>query len=222
MSYELSEMDRRLGNIVRLGAVAAVDLAAAPPMVQVDIGTADEPQITDWLPWMTRRAGRTKQWTPPDVNEQVVILSPGGEIAQGVVLPGALFSDLFPANGTAQDLWRVTFPDASVVEYDSAAHVLTVNVGSGQVVVNCSTATVNATQSTTLNTPDTFCKGKLTVDGLITGKGGLAVSGGSGAAAAITGSMTVTSGELTVDGIGLKGHHHTAQGSTSPTTAAQA
>lgn len=54
----------------------------------------------------------------------------------------------------------------------------------------------------TLQTPNAIVTGKLTV------QGGMAVSGGSGATAAFTGSVTVTGGEVTVDGIGVKSHHH--------------
>jgi phage baseplate assembly protein V len=50
--------------------------------------------------------------------------------------------------------------------------------------------------------------GTLQVGGLITGQGGLAMSGGVGAAATITGNVTVTSGNVTADGIGLKTHVH--------------
>ena len=55
--------------------------------------------------------------------------------------------------------------------------------------------------------------GTQTTQGKITGQGGLAVSGGSGAS--VTGNMTITSGNVTADGIGLKTHTHTdPQGGT--------
>ena len=47
----------------------------------------------------------------------------------------------------------------------------------------------------------------LKVAELITGQGGMMVSGGSGAS--VTGSMTVTSGDVVADGISLKNHTHT-------------
>lgn len=219
MSYEETEFDRRLANIVRIGSVAAVDLASDPPSIQVDIGTDEEPHLTAWLPWMTRRAGRTRKWSPPDVNEQVVILSPGGELAQGVVVPGAIFSTLFPANGTAQDLERTTYPDGSVVEYDSATHHLTVTVGTGQVTVNCDTATVNAATKVEMATPLVHCTQNLVVDGTalvkqqLTGQGGMAISGGTGATVAgnmaITGGNVSTDGDVTAGTISLKHHGHT-------------
>lgn len=46
------------------------------------------------------------------------------------------------------------------------------------------------------------------VAGLTTCHGGLSASGGDGAAATIAGSVKVTGGDVTVDGIGTKSHHH--------------
>ncbi|HEX7906758.1 MAG TPA: hypothetical protein VF534_01515 [Paraburkholderia sp.] len=100
----------------------------------------------------------------------------------------------------------------------------------GNLVVNTSgTANVNVTgsatiaaPSVTINSPMTHVTGTLTVDGLLTFKDGMSGSGGSGATMQLTGSMTVTSGDISADTISLKGHHHTAQGSNAPTTDAQA
>jgi phage baseplate assembly protein gpV len=61
--------------------------------------------------------------------------------------------------------------------------------------------TLNASAGTTINGP-------LTVNGLFTFTEGMAGSGGTGSTATITGNVTVTSGEVTVDGIGVKAHHH--------------
>lgn len=80
------------------------------------------------------------------------------------------------------------------------------------VTVNTVTATVNAQESAKIDSPkvtitgDTKIEKTLSVVGKITGTGGMAVSGGSGAS--VTGSMTVTGGDVTADGIGLKTHTH--------------
>ena len=55
----LSDLDRRLANVVRFGTVAAVDHAQA--LVRVDIGEL----VTDWLPWAAPRAGANRVWSPP-------------------------------------------------------------------------------------------------------------------------------------------------------------
>lgn len=87
------------------------------------------------------------------------------------------------------------------------------------VTINCANATVNASTGVTLNTPATHCTGNLTVDGTalvkqqLTGQGGMAISGGTGAS--VSGSMTITGGDVKADGVGLKSHTHSdPQGGT--------
>lgn len=79
----------------------------------------------------------------------------------------------------------------------------------------CGTATVEA-QTTTVNSPSNTINGPLTVTGLITGQGGMTISGGSGAA--VSGNMTITGGDVKADEISLKNHRHTGDsgGDTSP------
>lgn len=247
MNQALSNIDLRLANLLRYGVIAELDEANPDgPRATVDLGDV----VTDWLPWFTPRAGADRTWWAPEPGEQVMVLSPSGELSQGTILP-AINSGVNPANGGRRTLQRTTYADGTIVEYDRDAHKVTVdasasngavvvNVGAGQVTVNCATATVNASSSVTLDTPRTHCTGTLTVDGDTLVKGaatvqgattcqaGLAVSGGAGGAAAtITGALTATStvtgGSVkTAAGVDLDGHHHTAQGATAPTTKAQA
>ena len=114
---QLAELARLIENLVRLGTIAEVDVAKV--RVRVKSGSI----TTNWLPWLALRAGTSKEWDPPTVGEQVVLLSPSGVLAQGVALVG-LFSDANPANGDREGLHRRTYPDGAVVEYDFVAHVL--------------------------------------------------------------------------------------------------
>lgn len=72
-----------------------------------------------------------------------------------------------------------------------------------------------------LDSPLSTSTGAHTIKGLMTWQAGAAGTGGT-AGNSITGGMTVTGGDVVVDGIGVKSHHHTAQGASAPTTAAQA
>ena len=191
MSYALAEIERLLSNLIRVGVVAALDEANA--LVQVRTGGL----TTDWLPWLTGRAGATRTWSAPRVGEQVLVLSPYGDPAQGVVLP-SIYQEDHPAPAATKDVERVVFPDGSVVEHDSASNTLTVTVaGSGNVIVNCQQSTVHAAGSVTIDTPQTTCTGALTVQGLLTYQAGMTGSGGSGAS--LNGPLTVT-GNVTTTG----------------------
>ncbi|WP_026077928.1 phage baseplate assembly protein V [Pseudomonas sp. PAMC 26793] len=114
---DLAALARMLENLIRFGVIAAVQMV--PPRVQVKTGTL----ITAWLPWVTLRAGADQEWDPPTVDEQVVLFSPSGQLANGFVIAG-IPSDNIPANGDRAGLHRRTYADGAVIEYDSITHHL--------------------------------------------------------------------------------------------------
>lgn len=129
--YALTELDRRVANMIRIGKIKEVDIDNK--VVTVDLGTEDGPEhVTDWLPWGARRAGSDRTWDPPDVGEQVVVIAPGGELDQAFV-GHALFSDDFPANGSDAKDRRITFKDGSVIEFDRDASKLNVTLNDNAV-----------------------------------------------------------------------------------------
>ena len=81
MSWAASDTDRRLAGMIRVGTVTAVDAGAA--RCKVSLGGNTE---TAWLPFPSPRAGAIQVWAPPSVGEQVVVASPGGDTAQGLVI----------------------------------------------------------------------------------------------------------------------------------------
>ena len=87
--------------------------------------------VTRPLPWLERRAGTTRSWSPPSPGEQGVLVCPGGDPAGAFFIPG-VFSDAHPpiADDTRD---AVEFPDGSTVEYDPDAHELIVTVADGAV-----------------------------------------------------------------------------------------
>ena len=194
----LGEHDRLLGNVVLMGIVAEIDAEQARVRVDADgLRTA-------WLPWAERRTGPgVRTWCAPEVGEQVVLVCPYGDPAQAVVV-GSIYRDAYPAPANAATLHRTIYADGSRVEYDRAAHALTVFVGEGTVTVHCKTATVTASESVTLDAPTVRATGDVAIDGRLTAQGEIA-----------------TPSEVKAGDIGLKAHHHTAQGSNAPTTTAQ-
>lgn len=113
----IAALARLIENLVRLGTIAEVD----EPKARVRVKSGE--LLTTWLPWLALRAGADRAWNPPTKGEQVVLLSPSGQLAQGIVLTG-LFSEANPANGDREGLDRFTYRDGAVIEYDSIAHLL--------------------------------------------------------------------------------------------------
>lgn len=120
----IAALARLIENLVRLGTIAEVD----EPKARVRVKSGE--LLTTWLPWLALRAGADREWNPPTQGEQVVLLSPSGLLAQGIVLTG-LFSEANPANGDREGLHRTTYRDGALLEYDSIAHLLRVQLPAG-------------------------------------------------------------------------------------------
>lgn len=125
----LSDLIRRMENLIRPGTVDAADYAAA----RVRVRSGD--LLTDWIPWFTQRAGNDRDWWAPEEGEQVVLLCPSGDPAQGFALPAG-FQQAHPAPANSADVHRREYADGSFVEYDRAAHRLIVTVNGGDVQLN--------------------------------------------------------------------------------------
>lgn len=197
----LADLARRVANMIRTGRIAAVDHAGT--RVRVQSGDL----LTEWLPWQTRRAGSTRTWDPPTVGEQVMILSPSGEPAAGMVIPSMYCQDN-PAPDTSPNTHVIDFADGARISYDHAAHALD--------ITGVSTVRVVAAESVTLDTLYTRITGQLEVDGLIRYHSGMVGKGGGGNAVTINGDFVHDQGVLSSNGIVL--HTHTHPGDSGGTT----
>lgn len=125
MAGMLDDSPRTLANLIRYGTVASIDVDAARVTVKTG-GVTTKP-----LPWLSSRAGRVRAWNPPSLGEQVMVISPNGDLAAGVAFP-ALFSNAMPkpADATADNV-VVAFADGAVLLYDMAAHLLKASLPAG-------------------------------------------------------------------------------------------
>lgn len=133
--FDLVELARRLENLIRNGTIAEADYGAARVRVQYDTDENGQPVLTDWLPWHTHRAGSAIDWWPPEIGEQVTILSPSGNMALGVVMP-SIYQAAHPAPSSDPNKRLVNFGDGSFIEYDRATHQFVVTVNGGNVLLN--------------------------------------------------------------------------------------
>lgn len=161
---DLTELSRRLENLIRFGTVHSVDHAAKRCRVQTG------GLVTQWLPWMERRAGATATWDPPTIGEQCVILSPSGEPGGGMVFYGTP-SDLIDTPSHDEAKHVVKFPDGAVFSYDHASSELSVT---GVTVVR-----IEASGEIRLLTPTLILAGNLAVDGDVNATGRIIDAGGN-------------------------------------------
>ncbi|MDH5179757.1 MAG: phage baseplate assembly protein V [Gammaproteobacteria bacterium] len=134
---EISELQRRLFTMIQIGVVDDVNHAEATVRVNID-GV-----LTAYLPWLCHKAGSHVSWWAPEKDEQVLILSIGGELSNGVVLPAIYQAAHLTGENTAAK-HHVTYSDGTSISYDSVTHELNVNVNGGNVTLNTSgNVTVN-------------------------------------------------------------------------------
>ncbi|WP_264686486.1 phage baseplate assembly protein V [Wolbachia endosymbiont (group B) of Rhopobota naevana] len=120
-SFAISELNRKLANVIRIGIVKEIDYEKVK--VRVKIGEI----LTDWVPWITSKAGKDRDWCPPDIDEQVVILSPLGELSLGVVLLG-IYQQKYSALENKKEVSSLTFQDGTKLSYDKDKHHLEIEV----------------------------------------------------------------------------------------------
>jgi phage baseplate assembly protein V len=179
----VSELQRQLGFLIRLGTVAEVDLAVA--RCRIDTGEIR----TDFVPWFVPRTGETIEWSAPSIGEQVLLLSPGGDTHGAVALRG-IYSDAFPAPDSAETRHLTRYKDGAIVEYDHASHALKATLPGG------GTAEITADGGVTVNGP-------LTVNGDTQINGNTNVAGDVG----ITGQAEAD-GDVIAGGVSLMNHVH--------------
>lgn len=167
-----AELERLIGDLVRVGVVAEVDLATARCAVRLD----DE-FVTEPLKWFAVRAGKTRRWSPPSVGEQVVLLCPEGDVEGAFVLLG-LYSDDFPAP-SSDDVELIHFEDGAAIAYDPAAHALSAVLPAG-------------------GTVDLVAPGGVTVLGDVTMTGKLTVQGEVEASGLVKSATDVKAGDISL------------------------
>ncbi len=186
-----------LRNMIRTGIIVETDLDTGRCRVQTG-GI-----YTDWLPWLTQRAGRSRTWWAPSIGEQVLLLAVGGELDTAFVLPG-IFSDDHPAPSASADAWHVVFPDGAVMEYEPKNSALTVSgiktadvTASGSLTATVPEVLIRASTRITLDTPEVICTNKLTTATLEVRQGGK-----------LQGNIDHTSGAFTSNGVQVDNHNH--------------
>ena len=92
MSFETSEADRRIANIISVGRVVAIDPGSSSAKVQIGDLTTPLIQVN------ALRAGVIQFWWMPSVGEQVLVAAPSGDMAQAVIV-----ASIFAGNAPSAD-----------------------------------------------------------------------------------------------------------------------
>ncbi|OOF60852.1 phage baseplate assembly protein V [Rodentibacter pneumotropicus] len=194
-----AEFNRRLDNLIRFGTIAEVDYATA--RVRVKSGQI----LTDFLPFITLRAGTTKTWSPPTVNEQCVILAASGEFTTACVLVG-LYTQNSPSH--SPDLHVIQFADGATIEYNQASGRLN--------VAGIKSAFINASEQIDIFCPTVNIKGNVNINGSLSTSGTSTTKGNISTQGSVT-----ASGDIKGGSISLQNHKHLEQGDGQETSKAR-
>lgn len=193
------EHDRQIGQVVLVGVITDLDEANARVRVDAD-GLK-----TDWLPFTAGRAGPgVRDWSAPEVGEQVVVVSPYGDPSQGVVL-GSVYQTAHAAPANLKTTHRTEFADGAFIQYDRAGHLYDIDVpAGGAITLRIGQTTLKLEDGkTTLTTPELLVDSpKSTFTGEVTVQGKLTYQAGMSG----TGTAAVSGGDVTADNISLKNH----------------
>ncbi|MBK4725028.1 phage baseplate assembly protein V [Pantoea agglomerans] len=197
MNEKISDTQRLLRNLIRIGTVASVNLADGT--CRVDTGN----NTTAWLQWLTARAGNTRSWNAPSVGEQVLVLCLGGELDTAFVLTG-IYSDDNPAPSASADAMHWSFNDGAVIEYEPATGALSatgIKTATIEAADSISATTkvvlVTASEKITLDTPLVECTQKLKAASFELTFGGT-----------MKGDISHTGGSFTSNGVVSHSHTH--------------
>ena len=166
ISYELSDLIQRLHNLIRIGTVTEANYSKR--RLKILIGEI----TTGWLPWLTQKSFGNIKWNPPEVGEQVAVVSPSGDLRKGLVMPSIYQSSQAP-NDASADLESTTYKDGAKISYDRSLHNYTISIPNNGATVNIlSGGTIN------LNATKINVNGDLSVAGSVNATGDI-LAGGS-------------------------------------------
>lgn len=196
----MDDLSLALQNLIRIGTIHDV-MYSHPPRVRVATGNL----ITNWIPWTTWRAGKTKNWAPLTIGEQVILLSPGGDLTASFAI-GSIYSDNNVTPSNDENKTVVIFPDEATIEYDHSSGTLSISgvkklavTAKDEVDFNAKTIKLTAASTVDISAP------AVSVDGVLSQSGGSASFTGD---MNITGNVTQVGGSLSSNGVVLDEHIH--------------
>lgn len=161
---------RLITNLIRTGTVSEVD--SVNWLCRVKTGDLE----TNWINWLTLRAGSTRTWWQPTVGEQVVLLSLGGNLETAFALP-AIYSEAFPPPDYSEDGDTTEYSDGGFFQYDPARNLWLIRGVKNVLVEGAENIELN-TKKFALNADEAVINAAMKIKGAVTQSGGAMSSNG--------------------------------------------
>lgn len=193
-----ADINRRLENLIRFGTIKTVNPSKPIPLVTVDLDDIVTPEIR----FFNARSGDDSTWDPPSLDEEVMVISPCGEIGPTSVVFYGLYNNEHPVPSDDLNKKIRVFADGCVIAYDISAHQLSAILPSG------GKAIVTADGGITVN-GDTTINGNLQINGSTAMTGNNTVGGSQlvQGSSHSTGTFS-TEADVKAGSISLKEHKH--------------
>ncbi|ENG2646370.1 phage baseplate assembly protein V [Salmonella enterica subsp. enterica serovar Banana] len=117
--YSTANTARQVRDLIRRGVVSAVQMS--PPRCRVSFGGEHQ---SGWLQWFTLATSERVDWSAPKIGDPVTVISEGGNLQNGVVLPGLLV-DNRGAPSIKPNEHVTAYCDGATQTYDTESHTLT-------------------------------------------------------------------------------------------------
>ncbi len=111
------KLEERVNNIIHFGVIKEVDISSN--LVVVDLGNSLE---SPKLPYLVSSSGNAMVYFVPKIGDQVMVLSPNGEITKAVAMPSIYKGNV----AVTEKEWRLEFDEGSI-KYDAGKITITAN-----------------------------------------------------------------------------------------------
>ncbi|MDC4894426.1 phage baseplate assembly protein V [Acinetobacter baumannii] len=193
-----ADINRRLENLIRFGTIKTVNPSKPIPLVTVDLDDIVTPEIR----FFSARSGDDSTWDPPSLDEEVMVISPCGEIGPTSVVFYGLYNNDHPAPSDDLSKKIRVFADGCVIAYDISAHQLSAILPSGGKAIVTADGGITVNGDTTIN-GNLQINGSTAMTGNNTVGGSQLVQGSSHSTGAFSTEADVKAGSIS-----LKEHKH--------------
>ncbi|MGQ1606308.1 phage baseplate assembly protein V [Acinetobacter baumannii] len=193
-----ADINRRLENLIRFGTIKTVNPSKPIPLVTVDLDDIVTPEIR----FFNARSGDDSTWDPPSLDEEVMVISPCGEIGPTSVVFYGLYNNEHPAPSDDLNKKIRVYADGCIIAYDIAAHHLSAILPSGGKAIVTADGGITVNGDTTIN-GNLQINGSTAMTGNNTVGGSQLVQGSSHSTGAFSTEADVKAGSIS-----LKEHKH--------------
>ncbi|MDC5111900.1 phage baseplate assembly protein V [Acinetobacter baumannii] len=193
-----ADINRRLENLIRFGTIKTVNPSKPIPLVTVELDDIVTPEIR----FFNARSGNDSTWDPPSENEEVMVISPCGEIGPTSVVFYGLYNNEHPSPSDDLNKKIRVFADGCIIAYDISAHQLSAILPSGGKAIVTADGGITVNGDTTIN-GNLQINGSTAMTGNNTVGGSQLVQGSSHSTGAFSTEADVKAGSIS-----LKEHKH--------------